>query len=126
MSAENPDTPTLVLDGTPLAIEDVCRVARGKAHVRLAADAAFRARIEAGPAFLERLLAEDGVVYGVTTGYGDACTRAVPAEQLAALPHHLYTFHGCGLGELLDVEAARAVVLAVSYTHLTLPTICSV
>lgn len=111
MTAENSDNPTLMLDGTPLAIEDVCRVARGERRVRLTDDTEFRARIEAGPAFLERLLAEDGVVYGVTTGYGDACTRAVPAEQLASLPHQLYTFHGCGLGELLDVEAARAVVL---------------
>ncbi|MGM9171114.1 aromatic amino acid lyase, partial [Campylobacter jejuni] len=68
-------------------------------------------RIDAGPAFLDRLLDEDGVVYGVTTGYGDACTRVVPPEQLAELPRHLYTFHGCGLGEVLDVEAARAVVL---------------
>ncbi len=100
-----------MLDGSPLTIEDVCRVARGEQRVRLSDDAAFKARIEAGPAFLERLLAEEGVVYGVTTGYGDACTRAVPAEQLAALPHQLYTFHGCGLGEMLDVEAARAVVL---------------
>ncbi len=111
MTAENPDAHPLTLDGSPLAIEDVCAVARGERRVRLADDAEFRARIEAGPAFLERLLAEDGVVYGVTTGYGDACTRAVPAEQLAALPHQLYTFHGCGLGEMLDAEAARAVVL---------------
>ena len=33
------------------------------------------------------------------------------AEQLADLPRHLYTFHGCGLGDVLDVEASRAVVL---------------
>ncbi|MEC9482821.1 MAG: aromatic amino acid ammonia-lyase [Halomonas sp.] len=103
--------PVLTLDGSPIPLEAVGAVARGERRVALSSDVGFRERIEAGPAFLDRLLAEEGVVYGVTTGYGDACTRGVPAGQLDALPRHLYTFHGCGLGEVLDVEAARAVVL---------------
>jgi len=109
MTADTP-SPWLTLDGTPVPLESVARVARRQCRVRLAADATFRRRIEAGPAFLDRLLDEDGVIYGVTTGFGDACTRAVPADQLEALPRQLYTFHGCGLGEVLDVETARAVV----------------
>lgn len=107
---EHSTTP-LVLDGSAIDLETVQAVAQGRRQVTLASDAEFRARIEAGPAFLDRLLAEEGVVYGVTTGYGDACTRNVSADQHAELPCHLYTFHGCGLGEALDVEAARAVVL---------------
>lgn len=101
----------LILDGGPVSLKQVGTVARCERQVSLSSDIAFRERIEAGPAFLDRLLDEEGVVYGVTTGYGDACTRSVPAEQLADLPRQLYTFHGCGLGEILDVEAARAVVL---------------
>nr|WP_297459873.1 aromatic amino acid ammonia-lyase [uncultured Halomonas sp.] len=114
MTAPNPELverALLILDGSEIAIEAVQDVAQRRTRVALSDDTAFRARIDAGPAFLDRLLDEDGVIYGVTTGYGDACTRAVPAEQLAELPQHLYTFHGCGLGEILDVEAARAVVL---------------
>ncbi|SDL18020.1 histidine ammonia-lyase [Modicisalibacter muralis] len=108
---EHSDRARLILDGSAVAIEAVQNVAQRLTRVVLSDDPAFRARIDAGPAFLDRLLDEDGVVYGVTTGYGDACTRVVPAEQLAELPQHLYTFHGCGLGNVLDVEAARAVVL---------------
>lgn len=114
MTAPTPDLSQrapLILDGGAIAIESVRDVAQRRVRVVLSDDPAFRQRIDAGPAFLDRLLDEDGVVYGVTTGYGDACTRVVPPEQLAELPRHLYTFHGCGLGEVLDVEAARAVVL---------------
>ena len=38
----------------------------------------FTAKIDRGVAFLERLLKEEGVIYGVTTGYGDSCTVAIP------------------------------------------------
>jgi histidine ammonia-lyase len=55
-------------------------------------------RIRRGADFLDRLLREDGTIYGVTTGYGDSCTVTVPSELVAELPHHLYTYHGCGLG----------------------------
>ncbi|KKO02084.1 hypothetical protein LCGC14_0109460 [marine sediment metagenome] len=104
------DTP-LVLDGSLVTLEDVLAVAEGRRKAILSDNDDFRERIARGNAFLERLLAEDGVIYGVTTGYGDSCTRAVAPEDLQALPHQLYTFHGCGLGQVLPVEAARAVVL---------------
>ena len=57
-----------------------------------------------------------GVIYGVTTGYGDSCVVAVPLQHVEALPRHLYTFHGCGLGKLLDAQATRAVLAARSLT----------
>lgn len=104
-------TATVVLDGSPVNLETVHAVAHRRMRVVLSEDPEFRRRIAAGPAFLDRLLAEEGVIYGVTTGYGDACTRPVPAEQHAELPRHLYTFHGCGLGEMLTLEETRAVVL---------------
>ncbi len=110
MLADRHPTP-LILDGSAVALETVLDVAAGLTRVQLSDSSEFRERIAAGPAFLDRLLEEDGVVYGVTTGYGDACTRAVPMAQHAELPRHLYTFHGCGLGEILDIESARAVVL---------------
>lgn len=106
------ETPApLTLDGSLITLEDVVEVAKGRRAVSLSSDAAFRARIARGSAFLSQLLEEDGVVYGVTTGYGDACTRVVPPEDIDSLPQHLYTFHGCGMGATLPVDATRAVVL---------------
>ena len=73
---------------------------------------AFRARIQRGADFLDRLLREQGVVYGVTTGYGDSVTVAIPPELVAELPHHLFAYHGVGLGRLLDAGETRAVLAA--------------
>lgn len=96
----------------PVSIEDIALLASGKAQVELSSDPAFVASINKGAEFIDRLLKEDGVVYGVTTGYGDSCTVAIPASMVEELPQHLYTFHGLGLGEALNEEQARAVVAA--------------
>ena len=102
-----------------LTIEDLLAVTQGRAPARLQADTAFRERIARGAQFLDTLLDREGVIYGVTTGYGDSCVVAVPLHQVEALPQHLFTFHGCGLGKLLDAEATRAVLAARlrSLTH---------
>ena len=99
-------------DGGPLTIEDVCLLAAMKADASLSEDPAFRARIRRGSEFLDRLLREDGVVYGVTTGYGDSCTVVIPPELVAELPHHLFAYHGVGLGRMLDPAETRAVLAA--------------
>ncbi|WP_371864288.1 histidine ammonia-lyase [Pseudomonas sp. Irchel 3E13] len=97
---------------SPLSIEDIQAVSQRQAESRLQADADYRARIARGAQFLDTLLDKEGVIYGVTTGYGDSCVVAVPLEHVEALPRHLYTFHGCGLGRLLDAPATRAVLAA--------------
>lgn len=92
-----------------LTIEDVAAIAQGaKATLNNAVE--FTAKIDRGVAFLERLLKEEGVIYGVTTGYGDSCTVAIPPQLVEELPLHLTRFHGCGLGKILTHEQARAVL----------------
>lgn len=91
-----------------LRIEDVLALANRQAPTQLQGDAAYRQRIAKGAQFLDSLLDKEGVIYGVTTGYGDSCVVAVPLQHVEALPRHLYTFHGCGLGKLLDAQATRA------------------
>lgn len=94
-----------------LSIEDVVSVARGECQVALPETSEWRELIQKGADFLDQLLEEEGVIYGVTTGYGDSCLVEVPLHQVNELPLHLSRFHGCGLGENLDVITARAVVL---------------
>ena len=96
--------------GERLTIEQVVALAHQQARPELNAAADFRRRIQNGADFLDRLLAEEGVIYGVTTGYGDSVTNAVPTELVLELPLHLTHFHGCGLGTNLSLEAGRAVL----------------
>ncbi|MDO8702422.1 MAG: aromatic amino acid ammonia-lyase [Undibacterium sp.] len=97
-------------DQSRLRIEDVVDIAAQSASAILSGDPAFRAAIARGADFLDRLLREDGIIYGVTTGYGDSCTVTVPPELVAELPHHLYTYHGCGLGTYFTPAQTRAIM----------------
>jgi histidine ammonia-lyase len=112
MSPQSPplsDVPVR-FDGSRLTLEDVGALARRERPAELGTSPAFRERIAKGAAFLERLLAEDGVIYGVTTGYGDSVTVSIPPALVAELPRHLYTYHGIGAGRLLTPEETRAVL----------------
>src|SRR6185436_11890449 len=40
----------------------------------------------------------------------DSCTVVIPPALVAELPHHLYTYHGCGAGRFLTPEETRAVL----------------
>ncbi len=101
---------TIVFDGQPLTIEDICQIANQQAQVELGTQADFIKRIDKGALFIDTLLKEQGYVYGVTTGFGDSCSVAVPLELVDALPQNLYTFHGCGLGNYFDAQQTRAIL----------------
>ena len=100
----------ITFDNTPLTIDDIVSIAHQKTDITLSHDVAFRQLIQKGADFLERLLEEDGDIYGVTTGYGDSCTVSIPSHLINELPKHLYTFHGCGMGATFTPEATRAIL----------------
>lgn len=101
---------TVVFGGAPPSIEAIVSLAEGRARAQLAADPAFRARIDGGVAHLRRRLDAGETVYGVTTGFGDSCVVAVRGGGIDDLPRNLVRFHGCGTGRILDEVEAAAVV----------------
>ncbi|MEX3857667.1 histidine ammonia-lyase [Paraburkholderia sp. BR10923] len=102
----------IVVGARRLTIEEVVAIARQRACVALSDDAVWRARIERGAAFLRRQLAAGATVYGVNTGYGDACVVDVPTALVEALPLQLTRYHGCGMGAYLDDAQTLAVIAA--------------
>ncbi len=107
------DLPSVIgLGSGPLTIEDVLAIAYRRVQIRLNRDPEYLRHIRSGTDFLDRLLEEDGVIYGVTTGYGDSCAVDIPRDMVEDLPLHLLRFHGCGLGRHLPHEMARAVIVA--------------
>ena len=110
--AEHAGNHSVTVGGRHLSIEDVIAVAEHGAAVTLSTDPRWIERIESGARFLRERLADGGIVYGVNTGYGEACVVGVPAELVEALPLQLTRFHGCGMGDYLDATQTRAVMLA--------------
>ncbi|MCH9691956.1 MAG: aromatic amino acid ammonia-lyase [Gammaproteobacteria bacterium] len=102
----------ILFDGSELTIEQINAIAHGQAEIKLSRNKSFIARINKGVEFLDKLWQQEKVIYGVTTGYGDSCTVNISSDLVHELPRHLYTFHGCGLGELFTLEQSRAIVAA--------------
>lgn len=101
----------IVIGNKDLKIKDVIDVAYSNKHVKLLDDENYKVKIDKGAQFLSDLLREDGEIYGVTTGYGDSCTTSISRELVDELPLHLTRFHGCGMGDILSPEMARAVII---------------
>jgi histidine ammonia-lyase len=94
-----------------LTVESLVQAARGSLRVSLCSSKEFEAKIERGAQFLDETLASYGVIYGVTTGYGDSCTEVVKPENYRDLPINLTRYHGCGLGAYFDKETTRAILI---------------
>lgn len=101
-----------------ISIEDIVNIASQRASIALSQSDDFVNKIDTGVKFLDTLLKEDGVIYGVTTGYGDSVTVNVPLTLIPELPLHLTRFHGCGLGEMFSSFEGRAI-LATRLTSLS-------
>jgi histidine ammonia-lyase len=105
-------SPFVEFGAAPLTIADVCEVASGRRRARLSSDAAYRVRLDAGRASLERQLAAGRTIYGVTTGVGESCENPVPIDRAGELSANLLRLHGCGTGAPLSDDESAAVVAA--------------
>jgi len=99
----------LIITGQALGIDDVVAVARGKRRVELAPQAITR--IAAARAMIERIVVEEQIVYGVTTGFGALSKVHIPTRHLIELQHNLVRSHAAGVGAPLPPAVVRAMLL---------------
>ncbi|MBI2957048.1 MAG: histidine ammonia-lyase [Acidobacteria bacterium] len=100
---------TIELTGNDLTLEQFEQVVFGRATVALAARA--RAKMKQGRKLVERLVAEEKVVYGVTTGFGDLARVKLSPKELRAAQVNLLRSHASGVGEPLGEAEVRAILL---------------
>lgn len=60
---------------------------------------------------LMQMVREGIPIYGVTTGFGDSSTNYVSEELSERLQFNLIQYLTCGLGDIIPVEASRAMFL---------------
>jgi histidine ammonia-lyase len=99
----------LVLDGSPLRIEDVLGVARHRDRVEVGDEA--RRRMAPSRAVVERLTSSETVAYGLTTGFGALADRVVAPDDRATLSRRVVLSHAAGMGAPLDEEVVRGMLL---------------
>lgn len=99
----------LVLDGGPLEIEEVVRVARGDVRVSLSSEAVDK--MAAARQVVEAKVSEGDTVYGVTTGFGALADVRIPEGDVERLQLSLLRSHSAGVGDPLEEEIVRAMLL---------------
>ncbi len=99
----------LELDGQKLSLEQITAVAERMEAVTLSASA--RERMRASRVTVERIIAEERVVYGVNTGFGKLSDLRIAPEELRALQLNLVRSHSCGVGAPLSEAETRVMML---------------
>ena len=98
-----PASRAMVIGDAPLTIEQVVAVARGGAQVSLGRAALDR--IASAHEVIARVIAEEQVAYGVTTGFGLLATTHIPAGKVKELQENLVRSHAVGVGAPLACDS---------------------
>ena len=101
--------PVVILDGHSLDLDQLVAVARFGAKVELAQ--AAREAILRSRGLAEKITREKRVAYGITTGFGDFATVAVPEEMSSQLSNNLIFSHCVGTGDPYSLEVVRGMML---------------
>ena len=99
----------VTLDGETLRIEQVVAVARFHAKVSLSPKT-FE-RIDASRALVDKIVAEGRTVYGISTGFGEFSKITISSDKSAQLQENLILSHCVAVGEPLNEETVRAMML---------------
>ena len=110
MTRAAPTAISLVLTGDGLTLDDAERILLGQVE-QLALAPAARKRVVRARRCLEELMATGATIYGVNTGFGKLAHMRIPPEQARQLQLNLIRSHASGVGDPLNVEAVRAMML---------------
>lgn len=100
---------TVILNGYDLTIEDCIAVARFGAKVELSEEA--KPKMQRSRDFIEKVIDEGKVVYGINTGFGKFSDVAINRDQIEELQRNLIYADAVGLGRNFDTEIVRAMML---------------
>ena len=111
------DNEVVTVGPEPLTFDDVIKVARHGAHVRLSDDAV--AAIAAARQRVDELAESPVPHYGISTGFGALATRHIDPALRAQLQRSLVRSHAAGSGPEVETEVVRALMLLRLHTLAT-------
>jgi histidine ammonia-lyase len=97
------------LTSAGLGLREVVLVARDDVRVALGADA--RAAMQRGAEVVAALTSSEQAVYGVSTGFGSLAAVRIAADRRAELQRALVRSHAAGMGDPVEREVVRAMML---------------
>jgi histidine ammonia-lyase len=99
----------LKLTSRGLSLGDVVGVARTFTKVELSEEVLDR--VKKARLTVDRAVSEGKVVYGVNTGFGALSDKIISRKDLEKLQRNLLLSHSGGVGDPLDTESVRALML---------------
>lgn len=99
----------VIINGNDLRLEDIVNVARNNYQVEISEEAIKR--VEKSRGIVDKIVEEDRVVYGITTGFGKFSDVSISGEDCKTLQRNLIISHACGFGNSLDTDIVRTIIL---------------
>jgi histidine ammonia-lyase len=96
------------IDSPGFSLGDLAALARSSVPAVLGGDA--RQRMQASRSLVEKWVAEEKVIYGITTGFGALSTKRISAADARTLQRNVIFSHAAGVGEPLADEVVRAAI----------------
>ena len=100
---------SIVITGNDLTLEQLALICRENAKIELAEEA--KQNIIDSRKVVDDLVAEEKVVYGITTGFGKFSDVVISQEQCKELQRNLIITHAVGAGDPFPIDVARGVML---------------
>lgn len=100
---------TIKLTGNTLTLKDIYAVAYEQEKVMIHQDS--RHKIVRCREYVDKIIREKRVVYGLTTGFGKFANITIPADQIDELQENLIKSHATGVGNKLSIPETRTVML---------------
>ena len=99
----------VLITGEDLTLDDIVRVCREEAQVEISQEA--KDKVKASRQVVDDLIAEEKVVYGITTGFGKFSDVVISQDQCKELQKNLIITHAVGAGEPFSKDIARGIML---------------
>jgi len=99
----------VLINGNNLTLEDFINVVRHNYTVELTNEAIKK--IERSRQIVDKFVEEEKIVYGITTGFGKFSDVNISKEETKILQKNLIMSHSCGVGNPLDEEIVRGIML---------------
>ena len=100
---------SIVINGKDLTLEQLALICRENAQIELAEEA--KQNILESRKVVDDLVAEEKVVYGITTGFGKFSDVVISQDQCRELQKNLIITHAVGAGDPFPIDVARGIML---------------
>jgi len=100
---------TITLNSSGLTMEQVVEVARNGAKIEISKEALEK--MAATRALIETLAKAENPVYGISTGFGALANQHIAPEDRVQLQKSLIRSHAAGMGDPVEKEVVRALML---------------